>query len=57
MDALLLGIVDEGHFLHGKGKAVLEFLYGFLKLAIRFAGPPHLTNAIIKGLIKRNQNA
>ena len=57
MDVLLLAIVDEGHFRHGKGEAVLEFLHGLLELVIRFAGPPHLTNAILRGLVRRNQDA
>ena len=57
MDVLLLGIVDERHFRHSKSDAVLEFLHGLLELVIRFAGPPHLTNAILRGLIRRNQDA
>ena len=57
MDVLLRGIVDEGHFRHCKGDAVLKFLRGLLELVIRFAGPPHLTNAILRGLIRRNQDA
>ena len=57
MDVLLLAIVDEGHFRHGKGEAVLEFLHGPLEPCHPFAGPAHLTNAILRGLVRRNQDA
>ena len=57
IDILLLGIVDERHFRHCKGEAVLEFLHGLLELVIRFAGPPLPTNAILRGLVRRNQDA
>ena len=57
MNLRLLGIVDEGHFRHGKGEAVLEFLHSLLELVICLASPPHLTNAILRGLVSRNQDA